>query len=58
MMVYGAYYILIGFALSRFVGASYSNAVFDKYLNPNIEGAEVNRGLYVDEDDDSDQPGA
>ena len=58
MMVYGAYYILIGFALSRFVGASYSNAVFDKYLNPNIEGAEVNRGLYVDENDDSDQPGA
>ena len=58
MMVYGAYYILIGFALSRFVGASYSNAVFDRYLNPNIEGAVVNRGLYVDEDDDSDQPGA
>ncbi len=58
VMVYGAYYLLIGFALSRFVAASYSNAVFDRYLNPKIEGAQVNRGLYVEEDDEEegDQP--
>lgn len=55
------YYVLIGFSLSRFVGASYSNAVFDKYINVKIEGAQVNRGLYVepeddDEDDEEDAP--
>jgi len=49
------YYVLMGFSLSRFVDASYSNAVFDKYINVKIEGAEVNRGLYVDDDDDDDE---
>ena len=53
------YYILIGFALSRFVTASYTNAVFDKYINSRIEGAVVNRGLRqtdedTEEDDDED----
>jgi len=36
------------------VGASFTNAVFDKYINVKIEGAQVNRGLYVEEDDDED----
>ena len=49
-----AYYLLIGFSLSRFVTASYTNAVFDKYINAKIEGAVVNRGLYVPDDDDDD----
>ena len=48
------YYALYGFALSRFVGASYVNAVFDKYINVKIEGAQINRGLYVEVDDDDD----
>ncbi|HNW86051.1 MAG TPA: DUF624 domain-containing protein [Candidatus Limiplasma sp.] len=48
------YYAALGFALSRFVGASFTNAVFDKYINVKIEGAQVNRGLYVEEDDDED----
>jgi uncharacterized membrane protein YesL len=48
------YYVLFGFALSRFVGASYTNAVFDKFINVKIKGAQVNRGLYVDTDDDAD----
>ena len=39
-------YVLIGFALVGFVQASFSNACFDRYLNPRIEGAEVNKGLY------------
>ena len=47
------YYALYGFALSRFVGASYVNAVFDKYINVKIEGAQINRGLYTEVDDDS-----
>ncbi len=55
LMIYALYYILIGFSLSRFVGASYSNAVFDQYLNPNIEGAQVGRGLYVEEDDEDEE---
>ena len=48
------YYIFIGFSLSRFVGASFSNAVFDRYINVKIEGAQVGRGLYNEEDDDED----
>ncbi len=52
---FGAYYLLIGFSLSRFVGASYANAVFDKYINPNIQGAVVGRGLYKDEDEEGSQ---
>ncbi|MBQ8312989.1 MAG: YesL family protein [Clostridia bacterium] len=49
------YYALIGFALSRFITASFTNAVFDKYINSQIEGAVVNRGLNTEvEDDDFD----
>jgi len=51
-LVLAGYYILIGFALSRFVTASYTNAQFDKYINVRIEGAQVNRGLA--EEDDAD----
>lgn len=52
-----AYYFLFGFALSRFITASYTNAVFDKFINSRIEGATVNRGLNtdVDEDDEEDE---
>ena len=51
------YYMIFGYALSRFVGASYVNAVFDKYINVKIEGAQVNRGLYTEvDDDDDDEP--
>ncbi len=50
-----AYYVLFGFALSRFITASYTNAVFDKYINSRIEGAKVNRGLNTDTDDDDDE---
>lgn len=56
LMLLAVYYILLGFALSRFVGASYANAVFDRYLNVHIEGAQVGRGLYVDDgDEDEDE---
>lgn len=53
-MITAGYYVLIGFGLSRFVTASYTNAVFDKYINSRIEGAVVNRGLRQDNDDDDD----
>lgn len=54
LLAYGLYYVLLGFALSRFVGASYTNAVFDRYINVKIDGAQVGRGLYKEEDDDED----
>lgn len=49
------YYILIGYSLSRFIYASYTNAVFDKYINSRIDGAPVNRGLSQEEDDEDDE---
>ena len=49
------YYVLIGFALSRFVTASYTNAVFDRFINPRIEGAKVNQGLRKPEEDGDDE---
>lgn len=51
-----AYYLLIGFALSRFVTASYTNAVFDRFLNPRIEGAKVNQGLRQPTEEDEEDP--
>ncbi len=48
------WYVLIGFSLSRFVSASYCNAVFDRYINSRIPGAKVNRGLSTDEEDEDD----
>ena len=50
-----AYYLLIGFTLSRFVSASYTNAVFDRFLNTRIEGAKVNQGLRQESDDEDDE---
>ena len=53
------YYFLIGFALSRFVTASYTNAVFDKYINSRIEGTKVEHGIYhAEEDEDEDEEDA
>ena len=54
MLIIFGYYALIGFALSRFVTASYTNAVFDRYINPRIEGAKVNQGIYKPEEDDEE----
>ena len=52
------YYLVFGFSLSRFITASYTNAVFDRFINSRIEGAVINRGLSQetdDEDDDEDE---
>ena len=49
------YYILFGFSMSRFVTASYTNAVFDRFINSRIEGAVINRGLSQETDDDDDE---
>lgn len=49
------YYMLIGFTLSRFVTASYTNALFDKFINSRIEGAQVNRGLAEKDEEDYEE---
>ena len=56
MMILFAWYVLIGFSLSRFITASYTNAVFDRFINPRIEGAKVGRGLYNPDEDEEDEP--
>lgn len=55
VMICFLYYVIFGFAFSRFISASFTNAVFDKYINSKIDGAQVNRGLYKDDDED-DEP--
>ena len=52
ILVISLYYLLFGFALSRLVHASFANGVFDKYLNPHIEGAQVGQGLRPQSEDD------
>ncbi|MBQ4074868.1 MAG: YesL family protein [Clostridia bacterium] len=49
-----AYYVMIGFSMSRFIFASYTNGIFDKYINSRIEGAKINRGIATEEDEDDD----
>ena len=53
-MILLMYYILFGYAFSRFITASYTNAQFDKYINSRIEGAKVNQGLAEDDDEDDE----
>ena len=55
LLVLGAYYILFGFAFFRFVAASYTNGVFDKFINSHMEGVEINRGLASEDDEDEDE---
>ena len=55
MLILGGYYILIGFGLSRFITASYTNAVFDRFINSRIEGAKVNQGLRESDEDEDDE---
>ena len=62
LLVVSLYYLLFGFAFSRLLYASVANGVFDKYLNPHIEGAQVGMGLrpadadeLLDDEDDEDE---
>lgn len=52
LMGLALYYVVMGFALVRFIHASFTNAVFDRYINSRIEGVEVNRGMAKEEEDD------
>ena len=55
LLALALYYVLIGFALARFVCASFTNGVFDKYINAHMEGVQINRGLASEEDLDEDE---
>ena len=54
-LVVGVYYLVFGYILHQFISVSFANSCFDRFLNPRIEGADVNKGLrdpeYSDEDD-------
>lgn len=52
MMALILYYVILGFALVRFIHASYTNGVFDRYINSRMEGVEINRGLAKEEEED------
>ena len=55
LLALGAYYLIVGNGFSRFVFASFTNGVFDRFINIHIEGVEVNRGLATEEEDDDDE---
>ena len=55
LVILCAYYMLVGFGLSRFITASYTNAVFDRFINSRIEGAKVNQGLRQEDDEAEDE---
>ena len=44
-------YALILPALNKLIWASYANALCEKHLNPKIEGARTNIGLYTEDDE-------
>ena len=54
-LLIAGYYIVLGNALARFVIASYTNGVFDRYINSRLEGVPVNRGLAVSADDEDEE---
>ncbi len=53
------YYLLIGNALARYAYAAFTNAVFDRFINARIPGAEINRGLaQAEEGEDAPEEAA
>ncbi len=54
LLLWGLYYVVFGYAFHRFIMASYTNGVFDRFINANIEGAQVNRGLSAEEEEDDE----
>ena len=55
IMILGVYYIVCGISLARFIFASFTNAIFDKYINSHIAGVKVNRGLSKETDEEDDE---
>ncbi|MGN0997911.1 MAG: DUF624 domain-containing protein [Candidatus Ventricola sp.] len=63
ILIVSLYYLLFGFAFARLLYASVANGLFDRYLNPHIEGAPINQGLrpkteddeLLDDDDEDDE---
>ena len=55
LLALAIYYVLIGFAMARFVYASFTNGVFDRFINSRMEGVEINRGLAKEEDEEEEE---
>lgn len=55
LLAWGVYYIVVGYALSRFVFASFTNGVFDRFINAHMEGVKINRGLADPEDEEDEE---
>ena len=55
LLALAIYYVLIGFAMARFVYASFTNGVFDRFINSHMEGVEINRGLAKEEDEEEEE---
>ena len=51
----GAYYVILGYAMTRFIFASFTNGVFDRFINSHMTGVQVNRGLAKEEEDEGDE---
>ena len=49
LLLLAVWELVFGLALSRFTTASVTNAAFDRYLNPYIEGAVTRRGMAPEE---------
>ena len=49
VVIFCTVYALILPALNKLIWASYANALCEKYLNPKIEGARTNIGLYTED---------
>ena len=55
ILALGIYYIVMGIALHRFIFASFTNAVFDRFINSRMEGVQINRGLSLEEDEEEEE---
>lgn len=55
LLLMGAYYVILGYAMTRFIFASFTNGVFDRFINSHMTGVQVNRGLAKEEEDEGDE---
>ena len=55
LLAWGAYYVFLGYSISSFIFASYTNGVFDRFINAHMEGVQINRGLADLDDEEEDE---
>ena len=55
ILAVSAFYLICGVSLNRFIYASFTNAIFDRFINSKIEGVKINRGLSEESDDEDEE---